>query len=118
MKGNSNCHIFTEQGRDNYDSIFGKKEIKELATSGKRGSKAGTKLKGQFQSTDSTVLPFIKKVHKKKVCLECGMEVMYSIQHNRIIGCDSRCRNQGKVLTKMFTTEDGEEVYTQIKGDK
>lgn len=60
VKGNSKCHIFSEQGRDNYDSIFGKNKVAEAQL---EGTKAGARLKGTLAVVDSSVPP-IRKTNK------------------------------------------------------
>ena len=49
LKGNSSCHILSDKGRDNYDTIFGKKEQDDGARGKDRDS--GVQLREEERRT-------------------------------------------------------------------
>ncbi len=51
MKGNAQCHSFSKHGRDNYDAIFGKKEVVRVKAPEPQGA----------IPTDSSVGPAVPK---------------------------------------------------------
>lgn len=56
MKGDSKCHIFSEQGRDNFDSIFRKNKVVDKALKAK-----ATRPKRAMSNVDSSIPPYIKR---------------------------------------------------------